>query len=70
MIELTKCVIEGHYYKIDEAVNADIKVENYNNDPKIEEAIGWELSRRGIIFYVKCQRCGKRILVNDKGGGL
>jgi len=57
MIELTKCVIEGHYYKIDLGDNRQIDLS--------ADFIG-----KPFTYFVKCQRCGKRILINDKGGGL
>lgn len=52
---LTRCGIEGHYYKVDLG-NRQIE---YDAGIKELEAIG-------AVFYVKCVRCGHRILINDK----
>ena len=62
----TKCTIESHYYKID-----------LGNDCKDDRifAVGSDsippdprdhLDRMGVTYYVKCVRCGNRILINDK----
>lgn len=44
-VKMTRCFIEGHYYKID---------------------LGQAPDGIGVKYHVKCDRCGYRILINDK----
>lgn len=66
---MSKCIIEGHYYKVDTGEDC-ITLEIYANGTDPPESDPQYLinaaANSGVTFYVKCQRCGDRRLINDK----
>lgn len=63
---MTKCVIEGHYYKVDlgqDFSKETILVVGSDSLPPDTVKEGLHI---GATFYVKCVRCGDRRLINDK----
>jgi hypothetical protein len=66
MFEMTKCIIEGHYYKVDLGQDfSKEKIPIEGTDPAVPNLVDIGLSI-GATFYVKCVRCGDRRLINDK----
>lgn len=66
---MTKCVIEGHYYKIDFGSDCPSSNKIYvagTDPPDPQEELKHHFDSLGITYRVKCARCGDRIIVNDK----
>jgi hypothetical protein len=68
--KLTKCIIEGHYYKVDLGRKDDNNKREFASATDPPESDPNYLinaaANTGATFYVKCVRCGDRRLINDK----